>query len=121
MKKLLAISLLTLLLLTQSASAGYPPVYSSGSFINDSTNALTTTSLAILPANNARKYLFLENISAVNICCNPFGVAVCGTAPTFTLVPNGTWGMGGNFVWQGALQCIAASSSSISLVAYEGQ
>lgn len=98
----------------------YTPAVS-GTF-TDYSNATIGSSVAvqIVPANNARKYLVLENVSTVNMGCSYSSTPVIGTAGTVTLVPNGSWTFDGNFIYSGAVYCIAASSSNNVMVALEG-
>ena|ERR1700679_1883938 len=120
MKKLLTISLLALLLFSQQASANYQPVYA-GNLIDRGTSALTTSSIQLVPPNSARKYLVIQNVGTVNIGCSPGGTAAIGSQGTITLVPNGSWSLEANFIFTGAVNCIAASSSGNVVTAWEGQ
>lgn len=120
MKKLLAFLLLSFLLFSQTASANYQPVYA-GQLTDRGTSALTTSSLLVVPANSARKYLVIQNVGSVNVGCNPGGTAAIGSKGTITLVPNGSWSFEANYIYTGAINCIAASSSGNVVTAWEGQ
>ena len=55
----------------------------------DRSVTLTTNSAEMLPANNQRRGLFIQNVSAVNVGINiDGGTAAIGTKGTVTLVPN---------------------------------
>lgn len=75
-------------------------------------------SAAILPANNARRYLLIQNVCASNIGINPTaGTAAIGTAGTFTLFPGGSWEFRDADVPRGAMTAISASGTcGISII-----
>lgn len=112
--------ILALALLPTSAHAGnYQPVYTAG-LTDRSTASLGTSSTQLVAANAQRKYLIIENVGTVNIGCS-YTTAVIGGAGTVTLVPNGSWTFEGNFIYTGAIKCIAASGSSNVVTIFEGQ
>lgn len=105
---------------SNAVTGTYAPAVS-GTFTDYSNSTIgSVTPVLIVPANNARKYLVLENVSAVNMGCSYSSTPVIGTAGTVTLVPNGSWTFDGNFIYSGTVYCIAASSSNNVMVALEG-
>lgn len=82
--------------------------------LKDKSSAIVgTASITLLAANPGRRFLIIQNVSAVNIGINPFGgAAVIGGAGTFTLVPAGSWVFENNEICTGAFTVIAASGSN---------
>lgn len=84
-----------------------------GALKDRSTAVLGTASLTLVSANPGRRYLIIQNVSAVNIGVNPFGnVAAIGSAGTFTIVPGGSWVFENNEICTSAFTIIAASGSN---------
>lgn len=105
---------------SDAVTGTYTPAVS-GTFTDYSNSTIgSSVPVQIVASNNARKYLVLENVSAVNMGCSYASTPVIGTAGTVTLVPNGSWTFDGNFIYSGAIYCIAASSSNNVMVALEG-
>ncbi len=71
-----------------------------------------TSSVPILAANVARRYIIIQNISAVNIGVTPGTTAAIGTEGTFTLTPGGSFVFESSTACTNAWQAIAASGAS---------
>jgi hypothetical protein len=90
----------------QSADAQQPVVAWNGT-LTDYSGALTAGGVAqaVAPANSARRYILVENVSAANEWFN-FSVTATQTEPSFELIP------GASFV----MESTAVSIESISVI-----
>lgn len=131
MRKLLLTFLLLFLLGVGFAHAGtgtYTPVIS-GTFTDYSNATIgAVTPVQVIAANNARKYLVIQNVSANDIGCSYASTPVIGGVGTITLdaysssshAGAGSWTFDGNFIYSGAVYCIASGGSNNTVTVLEG-
>lgn len=98
----------------QLRAAPVPVVSSGGAWTDRSIANLSGASEALMPANAARKYLFIQNISANNMGVNLFGgTAAIGTAGTITLIPGASIELT-NYPSTAAINIIGTASDDVT-------
>lgn len=115
-----ALLLLSILLCSFSASAStYAPVYTGG--LTTLSTTVANSSAQAIAAAGTRKYLLIQNVSSVNIGCNPFTTAAIGSAGTITLAPLDSIVFESNVISTNAFNCISASGSGNALTVWAVQ
>lgn len=88
-------------------------VFSTNTYNDYSISNLAASSVQILQANSGRRYLIIQNISAVSVWIN-FGAAATAGAGSLELLPNGIgiYEQEGNDVFTGAVFAISSGSGN---------
>lgn len=94
-----------------NASGQLVSVPASGALTDRSgTITLGGTSQQLMAANAARRYLFVQNVSAGDLWVN-FGVAAAQAQPSVKIATNGTFIMDGSFVSTEAVNIVGATTA----------
>ena len=93
-------------------------VFSTNQYNDYSTSSLGTSSTQLIPSNANRRYLLIQNNSAVVVWLN-FGTTATTAPPSIQLLSGGVgvYEQEGNDVYSGAIFAIAASGSSNAVTA----